>query len=271
MINLLLKPIDTTTLLWVVGLVALLTVVFAALIVLVSKVCAVKTDEKAEAIQEHLAGANCGGCGYAGCADFAKAVSEGKADFKECGPTSPEGKAAIAEILGVPFSATEETFAVIACSGGNNAKDKFSYVGNEGCLAQVAYVGGRKACADGCMGGGTCISLCPYHAIALKNGVAYADRAICESCGLCVRECPKNLIHLIPKSAKVYVACSSHCKGKTVMDACKAGCIGCGMCAKNCPNGAITMVDNVAIIDYSKCDGCKTCIAKCPRKCIKEI
>ncbi|MCQ2388012.1 MAG: 4Fe-4S binding protein, partial [Clostridia bacterium] len=83
--------------------------------------------------------------------------------------------------------------------------------------------------------------------------------------------CPKHLIELIPKSSLIYVACVSTCKGKEVMDACKKGCIGCGICAKFCPNGAIEMIDNHPVIDYLKCNGCKTCVAKCPRKCIKEI
>ena len=94
---------------------------------------------------------------------------------------------------------------------------------------------------------------------------------MCEACGLCVKTCPKKLIELIPKSSKVYVACSSHCKGKEVIGTCEKGCIACGICVKNCPSGAITMVDNIPVIDYSKCTGCKVCAVKCPRKCILEI
>ena len=73
MTELLLKPINTSSLLIVIAIVAALAIVFAVLIVLVSKLCAVEEDEKAKAVSERLAGANCGGCGYAGCADFAKA------------------------------------------------------------------------------------------------------------------------------------------------------------------------------------------------------
>ncbi len=268
---LMLQPIDTTKLIIVIGIIALLAVVFAVLIIVVSKLCAVKEDEKAKAVSEHLAGANCGGCGFAGCADFAKALSEGRATISQCGPTPNENKAKIAEILGVEFTATEQAYAVVKCMGGQNCSDKFEYVGNEGCIAQATYMGGSKACSFGCLGAGTCEKLCPYHALTVKNGVSTVDKALCEACGVCVKACPKHIIELIPKSSKVFVACSSNCKGKDVMGACKAGCIGCGLCAKNCPENAITMVNNLPVIDYSKCTGCKTCVAKCPRKCIKEI
>ena len=97
------------------------------------------------------------------------------------------------------------------------------------------------------------------------------DKALCEACGLCVKNCPKKIISLIPKSAKVYVACSTPCRGKDTMSVCEVGCIGCGLCAKNCPEQAITMVNNLPVIDYSKCTSCMTCLTKCPRKTIKEL
>lgn len=271
MIDLLLDPVSTQTLLVVIAIVAVLAVVFAVFIVLVSKLCAVPSDEKAEKIQELLANANCGGCGYAGCSDFAKALSSGKAQITSCGPTSAENKAEISKILGVSFAAGEEKFAVVKCAGGNIALDKFDYVGNEGCAAQSSFMSGRKICSYGCLGGGSCAKVCPYHAVSVKEGVACVNYALCEACGLCVNGCPKKVIELLPKSAAVYVACSSQCKGKTVMDACKVGCIACGMCAKVCPFHAITMVNNLPVIDYEKCTGCYTCFNKCPRKCIKKL
>ena len=86
-----------------------------------------------------------------------------------------------------------------------------------------------------------------------------------------MKNCPKSIIERIPASATVYVDCSTKCRGKEVMDACKAGCIGCGICAKNCPQGAIAMIDNLPVIDYEKCVSCHHCVEKCPRKVIKEI
>lgn len=267
----LLRPVNVSGVFTVLAIVAVLAIVFALLIVLVSKLCAVKVDEKAEAIQEHLAGANCGGCGYAGCADFAKALSEGKASLTACGPTSNQEKAQIAKILDIPFSADEPVCAVVHCAGGHKALDKYNYVGNHGCIEQNALLGGKKACSTGCIGEGSCLERCSNNAIKIVDGVATVVPELCFSCKVCVNVCPKKIISMVPKKSKVYIACSSNCKGKDVMSVCKVGCIGCGLCAKNCPEGAIVMENNVAVIDYSKCTGCKTCMAKCPRKIIREF
>ena len=50
MLNLLLNPINWSTFGWVVLIVTILAVVFGLLIVLISKVCAVKENEKANAV-----------------------------------------------------------------------------------------------------------------------------------------------------------------------------------------------------------------------------
>ncbi len=268
---LLLNPINWTSVLTVLLIVGALSIIFAILILIVSKVCAVTEDEKVNAVAENLAGANCGGCGYAGCEGFAKALCQGNAEISSCGPTSNEAKAKIAEILGIPFEASEEKFAIIHCAGGLNAMNKFNYVGNKTCSAQIVYQGGAKVCPDGCLGLGSCVEVCPYDAISIKDGVSVVDKVLCEACGLCVKTCSKHLIDFIPKTAKVFVACSTKCRGKDVMTACKVGCIGCGLCVKNCPEQAITLVDNLPVIDYTKCTGCKTCVTKCPRKSIKEL
>lgn len=253
-----------------VTIMAIIAVLFAVLIVIVSHFTAVKTDEKAEQIKDLLSNANCGGCGYAGCADFAKALAEGKADISACGPTSKENKKKIAELLGATVSG-EDLAAFVHCNGGAAAADKFVYVGNKGCGAINAVGGGNKACAFGCLGDGTCAAACDFDAVKITDGVAAVDKEKCVACGKCVKACPKHIIELLPKTVKVIVACSSLCKGKDVISACKNGCIGCGICAKFCPENAIEMKDNLPKIDYKKCSGCLTCVEKCPRKCIHEI
>ena len=92
MSNILQSTINVGKLFTVIGIVAVIAIILAALIVLVSKLCFVQEDEKVKEVSSRLAGANCGGCGYAGCADYAKALAEGKATLGACGATSNEDK-----------------------------------------------------------------------------------------------------------------------------------------------------------------------------------
>lgn len=268
----LLKSIDWGNFGIVLLILAVLSLVFTVLVLLVHKFCTVEEDPKIGQVAEKLSGANCGGCGFAGCADFAKALVEGRANVSNCVATSKENKQQIAAILGVEDNETEPMIAVVHCCGEPDlTTKKLNYIGGSSCEVKNTCFGGDKVCSKGCLGGGTCEINCTFNAIKMNNGVAKSDKNSCTGCGTCVKNCPKQIIGLIPKKAKVYVACSSICKGKEVMDACKNGCIGCGLCAKNCPNGAITMVDNLPVIDYSKCTNCLTCVSKCPRKSIKQI
>jgi len=64
------------------------------------KLFAVDTDPRIEKVTEMLPGANCGGCGRAGCADFAKAVCAGEILPGGCPVNGMESIAAIAERSG---------------------------------------------------------------------------------------------------------------------------------------------------------------------------
>ena len=44
-----------------------------------ARIFAVEVDPLVEAIEEALPGANCGGCGFAGCSSCAVAIASGKA------------------------------------------------------------------------------------------------------------------------------------------------------------------------------------------------
>lgn len=253
----------------VFGIFAAIAVILTVCILLVAKFCKTNADEKVENILSHLAGANCGGCGCTGCAGFAEKLAKGEATLSDCHVTEASQKAIIAEVLGVPFAASKPTVSVCRCSGGVNAKDAFTYCGAQDCAEDAKLSGGHKVCKYGCLGDGNCMRVCPENAICLKNEKADADPDRCISCGACILACPKKLFDRIPADAKVYVACSSHERGKAVMDACAYGCIGCGKCARTCPEGAITMQDNLPVIDYEKCVNCGKCAEACPRKTIK--
>lgn len=268
----LLSSINWTSFLIVLAILAVLCIVFTVLILVVNKFCAVEENPKIGEVSENLSGANCGGCGFAGCADFAKALVEGRADISACAATSNDNKKKIASILGAEVKDSKPMMAVVKCVGGEGvAKKKFDYIGINTCEAKSSVQGGDKVCSYACQGEGDCELACKFNAMNLNNGVAKVNKNNCTACGVCVKTCPKKIIELIPQSAKVFVACSSKCKGKDVMAGCTAGCIACGLCVKACPHGAITMVDNLAVIDYSKCTGCKACAEKCPRKIIREI
>ena len=70
----------------IVGIIGLLAGIILAV---ASIVMAVPKDEKAEALEEILPGANCGACGYAGCSGYAAAMSQGEAQPGLCSPGGP--------------------------------------------------------------------------------------------------------------------------------------------------------------------------------------
>ena len=55
------------------------------------------------------------------------------------------------------------------------------------------------------------------------------------------------------------------------MKVCANACIGCGLCEKTCKFDAIHVVNNVAVIDYSKCRNCTMCAKACPKNAIEPI
>ncbi|MBP3360812.1 MAG: RnfABCDGE type electron transport complex subunit B [Clostridia bacterium] len=246
-----------------------LGLLFGLLLAFASYIFAVKQDDRVEKISKVLPGANCGACGYAGCAAYAAAVVENGAPVNACSV----GKAAVAEkvadIMGVKAEAAAERVAHVKCRGTcENTTAKYDYVGVQDCTALSKLAGGQKHCRNACLGFGTCTTVCAFDAISVHDGVASVNEELCTGCGACMGVCPHHVIELIPKSAKVRVNCSNIEKGQSANRHCKASCIGCRMCEKVCESDAIHVSDNVASIDYSKCTFCGKCSEKCPKKVI---
>jgi len=244
--------------------------VIGLLLGVVGKKFAVETDDRVVAVRDHLAGSNCGGCGYAGCDACAEAIVRGDAKVNACLPAGADNIRAIGEIMGITVNEEERLVSFVRCAGTcDKTKMKSNYYGIKDCREAVVMPGGTpKECSYGCLGYGSCVKACLFDAIHIVDGIAKTDPEKCTACGGCVRACPKGLVTLVPYSATQIVRCSSKDKGKVVREACSAGCIGCGICVKNCPANAITLKDNLAVIDQDKCTRCGTCASKCPAKVI---
>ncbi len=234
---------------------------------------AVKVDERLENVIAALPGANCGACGFAGCASLAEAtvtaVDEGK-KLPMCVQSDEEAIHEIEDIVGVKIPFEEKKIATVLCSGGNRCNNIYNYIGVEDCWESLALnTKGDKSCEYGCLGHGSCAKACPFNAITMsKRRLPVIDKAICTACGTCVKTCPRQIIRLAKVSEYFYVACSSNDKGKDVRKKCEMGCIACRKCEKVCPVDAVHVVDNIAIIDPEKCTGCRECAKKCPRRVI---
>ncbi len=253
--------------------VLLLTVLGAiggGILVAATKFMEVKEDPRIAEVAEVLAGANCGGCGYAGCADYAKAVVAGTAPCDLCAPAGPACTAAIGKIMGVEASAGAAKKAFVGCQGtSDHCKGLYGYTGIPTCAAASKLYGGPKACDFACLGFGDCAAVCKFDAIHVVDGVAVVDPEKCTGCGACKNACPKHVLFMSTDLEKPVVMCSNHNRGPAAMKMCNTACIACGLCERNCPEGAIKVTDFVARIDYTKCTGCGICMAKCPKKIIK--
>jgi Na+-translocating ferredoxin:NAD+ oxidoreductase RNF subunit RnfB len=263
-----------------IGILGGLGLIFGLVLALAAKVFYVETDPRLEKLNDALPGANCGGCGYAGCNAYAEAVLNGEAAIGLCASGGNECASAMADVMGVEVEALERKVALVRCSGyqrvntdgkTTGSKRKAEYEGFHDCLA-ASKVGGNGpiACKFGCLGFGNCVKACKYDAIRIVNGVARVNEDRCVGCMACANICPRNLITAVEPNRNVVIACNSMAKGAVTTRSCTIGCIGCGLCKKICPEGAITVTNNLAIIDYSKCTNCGLCATVCPKHLIKD-
>jgi NADPH-dependent glutamate synthase beta subunit-like oxidoreductase len=192
---------------------------------LASKVFYVYVDPKIEAVAEALPGANCGGCGFAGCGANAEAIIKGKSAASSCVAGGPDVAASVGAILGIAVGEREPDFARPGCTYGNQDADlKFLYDGIQDCRASVLLGGGSKVCPIGCVGLGTCARACPFDALSMgPDNLPVVNLAKCTGCGTCERICPKNIITLTSNSRRI--------GREYTLDQCTAPC------QRSCPAG----------------------------------
>ncbi len=254
-------------------LVVVVGLVCAIMLSIASKVFFVPVDETAAALRECLPGANCGGCGFAGCDDYAASMARDRSvPCNKCPVGGPSVAARLAEVLGVEAGAAEKQVAVVMCQGSNDvSKSLLEYQGPKSCKAAKQLFGGLKTCQFGCLGLGDCEAACNYNSIKVVNGVARVDRDACVACGACAKACPQSLIRISPASNMVICHCHSNDKGAVTRKACEVGCIGCKKCESVCKFDAVHVTDNLAFIDPEKCRNCGMCAKVCPTGAIRNL
>lgn len=231
----------------------------------------VEVDPRVTAIMAVLPGANCGGCGFVGCSDYAEAIVGDAAPVNKC-PVGGESCASeVAGIMGVELTDTLPFRPIIHC--GAHTVDKLhrhTYFGEQTCAA-ANLVSGVQGCTYGCLGIGDCTRACNYDALHVVDGLATVDYDKCVGCGACAKVCPRNIITMTPfKFQRVLaVACSNKDFGKAVKEVCNVGCIGCKACAKAC--SLFEVQDNLSSINYDLycqeyTEELHKAVEKCPQK-----
>ena len=240
---------------------------------LAARFFAVEVDPRQEEIVDLMPGANCGGCGLAGCGDFARAVVAGSMAPDGCPVGGSEVARAVAAVMGIGFEEKERRVALIHCQGtGDVAGLKFRYNGLASCASAALLGGGDKLCGYGCLGLGDCQEACGFGAIEMTTGgIAHVIPERCTACGQCVAACPKDLVELVPASAPIHVLCGSRDKGGVARKACSLACIGCKKCEKFHAEGQVVVEDFLARVDYENPPADAAELEECPSGAIVEV
>ncbi len=257
---------------------SVLGALLAVILYFVAQKFRVEEDPRIDDVEKMLPGANCGGCGFAGCRAMAEAlVTRDNISSLNCPVAGGEVMSSIAGFLGKSAPQQSPKVATMRCGGTCAKRPKINhYDGALSCAVVNTFYVGESGCAFGCIGYGDCIAACKFDALKLnpETGLVEVDADKCTACGACVKACPKTLIELRkkwPKNRAIYVACRSKNRGAVVIKVCKAGCIGCGKCAKVCQFEAITVESSLAYIDSEKCKLCRKCVNECPTGAIQLV
>lgn len=231
----------------------------------------VDVDRRVLTIMETLPGANCGGCGYVGCGEYAEAVALEHEAVNKCTVGGADCTSAVAGIMGVEMGETLPYRPVVHCGAQYNDRlGRNEYRGEMRCSA-ANLVTDVQGCTYGCLGFGDCTRVCEFDAIHVIDGLATVDYDKCVGCGACAKACPRNIITITPFKAErmLAVTCTNEDKGKDVISVCNVGCIGCGACART--SSLFTIENNLSTINYDAyTPDCTLDVLEACKKCKRQ-
>ncbi|MFP4140325.1 MAG: RnfABCDGE type electron transport complex subunit B [Planctomycetota bacterium] len=239
----------------------------------------VEVDPRIDEVNEVLPGANCGGCGYVGCGEYAEAVVTGDAPPDACPVGGAECANQIATILGVELGEALPYRPVVHCGATTEQRLKRHDYGGERTCAAANLVSGVQGCTYGCLGFGDCETICPYDAIHVIDGLATVDYDKCIGCGKCEKVCPRHIISMVPfkQEQMLVIKCSNKDFGKDVKAVCEVGCLGCKACTRVL-DGLLEMKNNLPQVDYEQytadedaVEKIGQAIEKCPMKRLEYV
>ncbi len=228
----------------------------------------VTVDPRVAAINDALPGANCGGCGFVGCGEYAEAVAAGEAAVNLCNVGGVACAQSIAAVMGVSVAESLPYRPIVHCGAGYAERlGRHAYTGEQRCAA-ANLVADVQGCVYGCLGFGDCERACAYDAIHVVDGLATVNYDNCVGCKACAAACPRNIITMVPFKAErmVVVACSNLDTGKEVKAVCNVGCIGCKACTRF--SDLFKMEEGLCTIDYDGYEAeCSPDLLKAMDKC----
>lgn len=161
---------DSTIIYLVIGVIALIALIFGAILGYSSIKLKVEADPIIEQIDALLPQSQCGQCGYPGCKPYAEAVANGD-DITKCVPGGQPLVVKLADLMGVDVPDTD----------GETPETMVAIIHEEMCI--------------GCT---KCIAACPVDAIIGTNKAMHTVIAdLCTGCELCVAPCPTDCIEMI--------------------------------------------------------------------------
>ena len=122
-------------------MVTVLGLLLALVLYLVAQKFKVEEDPRIDEVEKAMPGANCGGCGFAGCRAFAEAaVKAPNLDNNYCPVGGNDTMAKVAAILGYEVKAKAPMVAVVRCNGTCAVRPKVNEWGGTSCTPETPAV-----------------------------------------------------------------------------------------------------------------------------------